>query len=459
MARIAMIVGNPCNPDNRVIKEAEALAANGHIVRIFCTAKEGLPERTTRNSVGYTRLGKPAPARVAPPFKAAAVPEPTGAVKELPTLSHRIHQRSLTELRRLRRVARFALSLGKLALHRSTSLTLRPLQLLNKFAKFRDLFAPAVAAWQPDIVHAHDLYCLPAGALAAKRARARLVYDSHELETHRNPPMPRMVRFAAAVVEQRLIRRADAVITVSHSIADHLRDEYSIKRPHVIFNAPVIGEPSQAPRDIRADAGVPAGMKLGVYVGLVTMNRGVETLVDALTQLPDVMIAAVGPVNPKLIGSIRARAKQAGVADRFKLLPAVPPEEVVAYVAGADFGLNPLIPITLSYQYAMPNKLFEMALAGLPIVNSDAADSARFVRENGLGVIFQHSNPVSCAAAIEGVCANLDMFKPTSERLAELRDQFGWSRQAQALNALYDRMRIPAPSSADVRSAVALAAR
>ena len=44
MARIAMIVGNPCSPDYRVIKEAEALAGLGHEVRVFCVAKVGVPD-------------------------------------------------------------------------------------------------------------------------------------------------------------------------------------------------------------------------------------------------------------------------------------------------------------------------------------------------------------------------------------------------------------------------------
>ena len=412
MARIAMIVGNPCNPDNRVIKEAEALAANGHTVQVFCTARARVPSEETRNGVSYARYGRV--------YEEAAGPH---------KISYRLQQRSLTEARRTVDLAASMLWPVRHAL--------ASYQLIQKFQTFTRDFAAPVAAFRPDIVHAHDLNCLSAGAAAAKRAGARLVYDSHELETHRNPPLPPLVRMVAGAIEQRLIRRAHAVITVSEPIANHLRDEYAIKRPTVILNAPNFEDAAQSDRCIRADAGVTDGAVLGVYVGLVTINRGVETLIDALARLPHVTIAAVGPVNAKMIGGVLARAERAGVAERFKLLPPVPPEKVVSYIADADFGLNPLIPITLSYQYAMPNKLFEMALAGLPIVNSDAAESARFVRENQLGVIFRHSDPEACARAISEVSGDLKRYRPSPDRLAELRAKFSWQRQADELRRLY----------------------
>jgi len=253
-------------------------------------------------------------------------------------------------------------------------------------------------------------------------------------------------------VEARAIRRADAVITVCDPIADHLRAEYHIPRPTVLFNAPSVLARADAPRptrtSIRSDARVPDGMKLAVYVGLVTVNRGIETLLEALVGLPDVFVAAVGPKNAAYAPSLLARARKLGVADRFALLAPVPPEQVVDYIAGADFGLNPLIPVTLSYQYAMPNKLFEMAFAGLPIVNSDAQESARFVRDNGLGVIYRSGDAVACAKAMAAVAADPAAHHPSGERLAALRDAYGWHRQAEKLGALYARVLRPVEARA-----------
>lgn len=55
--RVAMVVPNMCDPDYRVIKEAETLAAAGMEVRIYCIWKPGvgLPVREVLNGVTYIR--------------------------------------------------------------------------------------------------------------------------------------------------------------------------------------------------------------------------------------------------------------------------------------------------------------------------------------------------------------------------------------------------------------------
>ena len=455
-----MIVGNPCNPDYRVIKEAEALAEIGHEVRVFCAAKEGVPDFATVNGVTYQRLAlsrsrkprivkmdEPAPAvRLAAP-EIGSLPEGTKA----PVLI-RLRERSKTELRRAYRLAR---SLWRLKPNPVPALRKR-LQKFTKFELAARVFAPEVARFWPDVVHAHDLFCLPAGLVAARAAGARLVYDSHELEIHRNPPLPPLQKLFCGWVEGRAIRRADAVITVCEPIADHLRDAYRIARPAVLFNAPSLTPRAEATKptrtSIRSDAKAPEGKTLAVYVGLVTVNRGIETLLEALVGLPEMFVVAVGPKNVKYVPTLMDLAKRLGVEDRFALLAPVPPEQVVDYISGADIGLNPLIPITLSYQFAMPNKLFEMAFAGLPIVNSDARESAKFVRDHALGIIYPSGDADACRNAMITVAANLQAFRPSADKLAALRDAYGWHRQAEKLGALYERILAPTP----IRQPVAL---
>ena len=161
---------------------------------------------------------------------------------------------------------------------------------------------------------------------------------------------------------------------------------------------------------------------------------------ESLANLPDVWLAAVGPQNAKYTAKLLDHARQLGVEARFSMLPPVPPGDVVDYIADADFGVNPLIPATLSYQYAMPNKLFEMAFAGLPIVNSDAQESARFVRTHGLGVIFRSGDSADCAKAMALIARDPASFRQSSEDLSRLCNTYGWHSQTRKLASLYDRI-------------------
>ncbi len=92
------------------------------------------------------------------------------------------------------------------------------------------LLARAARLWRAgrrlgrfDVVHANDLDTLPAGLALARRSRARLVYDAHELYSEFEAPAPRLARRLVLLLEGALARRADTVVTVSDGVADELR--------------------------------------------------------------------------------------------------------------------------------------------------------------------------------------------------------------------------------------------
>ncbi len=55
--RVLMLVSNPCTDDARVIRQAEALAEEGHEVLVLATLRPALPETETKNGVRYQRIG------------------------------------------------------------------------------------------------------------------------------------------------------------------------------------------------------------------------------------------------------------------------------------------------------------------------------------------------------------------------------------------------------------------
>ena len=215
---------------------------------------------------------------------------------------------------------------------------------------------------RPDIVHAHDLDTLPAGWLLARRAKARLVYDAHELYTGFDADPPRLWLAAIAALEGALARRADAVITVSEQIADELVRRHRLpRRPLVVLNCPPVdGAPVREPCR-RAAGDLPGGRR----------PRPRAPRPPPLAALP---------------GRRRRDAASSATSRRRRASSGSTPcgqDELVAALEPFDVGLVIDRTATDNTRLALPNKLFEYLMAGLAVVVPDAPAMAALVETRG----------------------------------------------------------------------------
>jgi glycosyltransferase involved in cell wall biosynthesis len=104
-----------------------------------------------------------------------------------------------------------------------------------------------------------------------------------------------------------------------------------------------------------------------------------------------------GPLETQL------RGESAAAPDRIVVGPAVPPGELLTWTAGADVAFVGTPPVTRNQILTTPNKLFEAAMAGVPVVVADGTFTARLVREHALGVVVEPWTPAAVAAAIAGL--------------------------------------------------------
>jgi glycosyltransferase involved in cell wall biosynthesis len=119
-----------------------------------------------------------------------------------------------------------------------------------------------------------------------------------------------------------------------------------------------------------------------------------------------------------------------------ELADPVPPEELLDAVSGAGVGLALIEPVSLSYRLTLPNKLFEYALAGLPILGSDLPMIARFIDEHRLGATVDPSDPQAIATAIREL---LDPARNAEHRRAAraAAATLDWAREREILADVY----------------------
>ena len=304
---------------------------------------------------------------------------------------------------------------------------------------------PVLDGLEPDVVHVHDVHLL--GVVARSVARARTVgrevawlYDAHEWVPGLSRYGGRTARVIAAwaALEKRFIGEADAVITVSPPLAAALKARYHLaRRPGVVLNVPPLGARDAGARSVRVAAGVPDGVPLLVYSGGVQAARGVETAVEALVHLPEAHLAvvAVPSVNTAPVAAVRARAEQLGVASRLHVLPPVPPDQVSAFLSGADIGLIPLRHYG-SHEMALANKLFEYLHAQVPMVVSDCRAQTAFVTDHRVGEVHRAEDAEDLAAAVLRILTSRDRYL-TALADPDLLARYTWHTQANVLRGVH----------------------
>lgn len=289
---------------------------------------------------------------------------------------------------------------------------------------------PIVLRARPALVHANDYITMWIG-VAAKLVRAsRLVYDAHELWPDRNGRTEWRPRLLAA--EWLFVRLADTNLTVSRGCAEVMSGRYRIAPPVVVRNvADRTVSAQHPPEGLRA-----GGLPLAVYVGLIAPGRGLEQAIRALADVPDAALLLLGRSSDEYRERLTRLAAEVGVADRIEFRPPVPSAAVIDTIAGADMGLALIQPVSLSYEQSLPNKLFEYAAAGLPILASDLPVMGPLVREEGLG----EAVPVEDVAAIAQAMRRLadpDGNAEARERVRAFRERINWQTERRVLEKVY----------------------
>lgn len=280
-----------------------------------------------------------------------------------------------------------------------------------------------------EVIQVHDFPMLRAGVTLKKTTGAKLIYDAHELESSTLG----LSWLGARIVswwERALWKNIDGFITVSEGIREVYFSKHRTIPSRVILNAPETSEPlepaANARLSIREELGLPKAAKIFIYLGYLSQGRGIELTLEAFSQIPkNIHCVFVG--TGELADRIQAFAlKHLNI----HLVKPVPHTQVVGFISSADFGLCLIEPVAQSHTYALPNKLFECAVAGLPVLGSSLPEISRIIRDYNAGTITN----LTVGDIIHSVMA----MAMSSRRVdAAALEELTWARQVEKLHSLY----------------------
>jgi len=451
-----MFVANDCRTDARVLREAASLAAAGHEVTIMAKPADAAARSGDRERVGA--------------FTVERVPGPQGWRFWWTWLRYPWRMRDWWRRRLGRHLRMVPTGWPEAAVLLVAAFATIPWAIvrlpffwwsqrhsaapggsnLDWMVRWRYVILgwaenAAAAAPVADAYHGHDLTGLEAAGRAWRRNGGRLVYDSHEifLESGSNAGRPRLLKHLLGRSERRWMRHAEALVTVNESLAAELGRRLRPHRTIVVHNCPARWNPPvPRPDMIRSATGIPAGARIALYHGGFSVHRGLEQLADAILEpgLETTHAVFLG------YGSKRAMLDRM-VADprlggRLHVLAAVPPSELLPWVASADVAVMPIQPSTLNHRLSTPNKLFEALAAGVPVVVSDFEEMHQIVLNDPAGPLGAVCRPTDVADVARAIRQVLEL---PGDEAAALRDRclraaherWSWESEVDGLIDLY----------------------
>lgn len=351
-------------------------------------------------------------------------------------------------LHRLRRGLSDFENLGNIKVHRLRLTTLKwpkrlPVQLIKYLeAIFR--MSREGYKFNPNLIHANDLSGLIIGFVLSKITNAKLLYDSHELQSGTKGILeyPKFITKILLILERFLAKRSNSVITVSHGIAEEMSKRLNISKPRVIRNLPehAIIKASNISSPLRRAIGLDFDAPIILYQGSIGPGRGLVLLVDAMRQLKNKKAILIFLGNGKLVEKLRERVNSYNLKKRVFFHPAVSSRNLPYWTADATIGVHPMEGICLNHQLALPNKIFEYIQAGLPVLVSNLPEMSKIVHEYGVGEVFADRNVSELAAKINEMLGDTDLMERLKQAAKIASNKLNWEHEQKKLISLYRKL-------------------
>ena len=299
-----------------------------------------------------------------------------------------------------------------------------------------------------DVISAHDIRALKVSYLAtlfmSKRKRPKLVYDSHEFEIGRSTTRSRRDIWFITKLERFLMSRCAFSIMVSDTIADKVKEVHKLEnRPVVARNIPQYWQIDNMViksrrKEFLDELGVSEECFIVMYHGGLIRNRGIENLIDVVTNVNNVVGVILGNAQRyEYYEELHSLVLNKGVSDKILFKPAVNIDVLWQYVGAADVGLITLTPVNQNHIFSQPNKLFENIQSLTPVIVSDFPDLRKIVNDYGIGLACDPLNIDSICATVSEMKDNRELYAKFKNNLVHAKEELCWENEKKRLKEAY----------------------
>ncbi len=246
----------------------------------------------------------------------------------------------------------------------------------------------------------------------------------------------RFIIRAAEIFERLVYRRSVRVIALSNRMKNRMVENTGIDADKVDVipigaDLDLFGNGERVDR-FRRENGLEEKF-LAVFPGAHGVANGLDVLVEAALLVPDnirIIMIGAGGQKPRLV----AKAEKLG-ADRILFFDPIPKTELADVMSTMNCGLMILNPLDV-FATVLPNKFFDYAAAGLPILVNFPGEVADQVVNGKAGVFVEESTPENIAKTLVTMSEDrvqLEKMSQNSRLVAEKFDRRDLAKQFHRL--------------------------
>ncbi len=282
-----------------------------------------------------------------------------------------------------------------------------------------------------DAVCSIDLDTILAGFYSSRIKRKICIYDAHEYFTE----VPEVVqRPTTKRIWEWVAQHTIPKLTHAYTVCQSLQEVFQ-KRYHTSFEV-IRNVPFQQTKPIEQLSFQTPFILL--YQGVLNDGRGLEEMIAALQQLPEVefWLAGEGDRSQEL----RQLVQTLGLDRQVKFLGYIQPHELKAVTLKAHLGVNLLQNKGLNYYYSLANKFFDYIQALKPSLNMNFPEYAMIIEEHPVGLLLDDLTPETIVSSIKKIIEQPEAYQTLQANCLKAREVFVWEKEAVKLEAFYKQV-------------------
>ncbi len=282
-----------------------------------------------------------------------------------------------------------------------------------------------------DYYWAADFFCLPVCYMASLLTKSKVFYDSREVYTeitgfNNKPVIKKIVRF----VEGHIIRRIHCTVTTGPLDSQYIENLYGLEKTSLLRNLPM---PADAPDPVNLKklfSGKISGPVL-LYQGTLVKGRGIEVCFEIIRHYAEAGLVLLG--GGEYLTFYIQMARQLQIEDQVVFAGKIPQKELLRYTSGADIGLCLIDNVSGNNYYALPNKLFECLMAGIPVLVTDLPQMREVVETYRVGAVVPENDIKLSIQMIQTWMRNPGVYSSLKENAKKASKELNWENEFESI--------------------------